>query len=410
MRVAVIGGGASGTMAAGYLAERGAETVLFEKNEKLLKKLYITGKGRCNLTNSCTADEFLTNVVRGGRFLSSSLRGFSPSDTMSFFEEHGLPLKTERGNRVFPLSDKSSDVIKTLARYLDRGGVKVVLNAEIGGIDPRTEGGFWVKYGSEKLPFDAVIVATGGVSYPTTGSTGDGYRFAARTGHSLVERVPALCSVAVKEDIGELEGLSLKNVSAAAYADGKKLCSEFGEMLFTDDSLTGPIILSLSSRINRFAPEDLTVEVDLKPALTVEVLDDRILRDFQENLNRDFKNALDALLPQSLIGYVIRETKIPPNKKVNEIKKEERKALVKTLKGLTFHVKSLGAIENAIVTSGGIELSSVNPKTMESKVARGLYFVGEVLDIDALTGGFNLQLAFATGVAGAKGIISKVES
>jgi predicted flavoprotein YhiN len=636
-------------MAAGIAAEK-AEVVIFEKNDKLLKKLYITGKGRCNITNASDGAEFLSNVVRGGRFLFSALKGFSPADTIEFFRGYGLDLKVERGNRVFPKSDKSSDIIKVFERFLNEKGAEIRLNcdvseikktddgrfeiilkngnikpqnsfenypkngnikpqnflenypkngnikpqnslenypkngniklqnfleknAKIRGVEPRNPfenytGNGEKKRGTEprnsienyarkdiknvfsksqnftgnhaqkdakngnlksrnslenftgnslQIPlenppipevFDAVVIAAGGLSYPSTGSAGAGYKFAESFGHKIVPLCPALSAVKVLENVKSLEGLSLKNVLAAAYyfesdADEKEpnpansksvkdnktpskyaknnaeypknnaqypknnaeyaknnteypkngteyaknnaeyaknnieyaknnvnyaknggeyaknnteypkngkikeIFSEFGEMLFTGDSLSGPLILSMSSRINRLDFNALKICIDLKPALSKEALDDRILRDFKEFANKNFSNALDGLLPKSLIPYIIEVTGIPPSLKVNEIDRAKRRILVETLKNLTFTPVRLAPIENAIVTSGGAELSEINPKTMESKLVKNLFFVGETLDIDALTGGFNLQIAMATGYACGKSIAER---
>ncbi|MDR3264030.1 MAG: NAD(P)/FAD-dependent oxidoreductase [Clostridiales bacterium] len=402
MKLAVIGGGPAGVLAAASAALNGQnEVVLFEKNEKLLKKLYISGKGRCNVTNACGNEEFLSNVVRGGKFLFSALKGFSPYDTMRFFEDNGLNLKVERGNRVFPVSDKSSDVIKVLTRYAEQNGVKLLFNAAVTAVRAEN-GGFTVVSVRGTDFFDALIIATGGLSYPLTGSTGDGYAFAKSLGHTVTALKPALCAVGVRQDIKELEGLSLKNVTARAVSGDKTVDEQFGEMLFAAGSLSGPIILSLSSRINQTDGKNIKIIIDLKPALNEEVLDARILRDFKDCINKNFSNALSGLLPKSLIPYIINSVGISPLKKINEISREERKALVYALKNLTLDVTGLAPIESAIVTGGGISLSEINPKTMESKLVKGLYFAGEVLDIDALTGGFNIQIALSTGFAAGK--------
>ncbi|MDR1905559.1 MAG: NAD(P)/FAD-dependent oxidoreductase [Clostridiales bacterium] len=401
MRIAVLGGGPAGVFAAGTASEsKNNSVVLFEKNEKILKKLFISGKGRCNITNACSEAEFISNVVNGGRFLFSALKAFSPSETVRFFEERGLKLKTERGGRVFPASDKSSDVIKTLERFLRERGVELRAGGAVLSIKKHGNG-FLVKYTGGEECFDAVVIATGGKSYPRTGSDGDGYRYAESFGHTIVEPHPALCAVRVGQNVKALEGLSLKNVSAAVCLDGKTLFSEFGEMLFTSDGLSGPIILSLSSRINRWDLKRTSIKLDLKPALSEETLDNRVIRDFKENINRDFLNSLNDLLPKSLVPYVIDAVKIPPRTKVNELSRENRRRLVYTLKNLTFDSLELAPLDTAIVTSGGVALNEINPKTMESKLVKNLYFSGEVLDIDALTGGFNIQAALSTGyVAG----------
>ena len=399
MKIVVIGGGASGMISAIYSARAGADVILLEKNEKLGKKIYITGKGRCNVTNDCEVDDFLGNVVHGSKFLRSALYTFTPANTMEFFEDAGLPLVTERGNRVFPLSQKSNDVIKTLATEMQRAGVDVRLKTEVKEI--KADGNsFRVCTPWESIVCDKVIVATGGVSYPSTGSTGDGHRFASALGHKVVGVVPALAPLQTIEDVKCLEGLSLKNVTLTSYdGNGKILAEEFGEMLFTGRGLSGPIALTSSSYINR--AEKVRFTLDLKPALDMEKLEARLLRDFEERKNFDIKNATRALLPDRLNSYVLKVAKIPENKKVNSVTKEERNRLLGALKNLPFTLKRLAHFEEAIVTAGGVDIKDVTPQ-MESKKHKGLYFVGEVLDVDALTGGFNLQIAFATGYMAAK--------
>ncbi len=399
MKIVVIGGGASGMISAIYSARVGVDVILLEKNEKLGKKIYITGKGRCNVTNDCEVDDFLGNVVHGSKFLRSALYTFTPANTMEFFEDAGLPLVTERGNRVFPLSQKSNDVIKTLATEMQRAGVDVRLKTEVKEI--KADGNsFRVCTPWESIVCDKVIVATGGVSYPSTGSTGDGHRFASALGHKVVGVVPALAPLQTIEDVKCLEGLSLKNVTLTSYdGNGKILAEEFGEMLFTGRGLSGPIALTSSSYINR--AEKVRFTLDLKPALDMEKLEARLLRDFEERKNFDIKNATRALLPDRLNSYVLKVAKIPENKKVNSVTKEERNRLLGALKNLPFTLKRLAPFEEAIVTAGGVDIKDVTPQ-MESKKHKGLYFVGEVLDVDALTGGFNLQIAFATGYMAAK--------
>lgn len=399
MKIVVIGGGASGMISAIYSARAGADVILLEKNEKLGKKIYITGKGRCNVTNDCEVDDFLGNVVHGSKFLRSALYTFTPANTMEFFEDAGLPLVTERGNRVFPLSQKSNDVIKTLATEMQRAGVDVRLKTEVKEI--KADGNsFRVCTPWESIVCDKVIVATGGVSYPSTGSTGDGHRFASALGHKVVGVVPALAPLQTIEDVKCIEGLSLKNVTLTSYdGNGKILAEEFGEMLFTGRGLSGPIALTSSSYINR--AEKVRFTLDLKPALDMEKLEARLLRDFEERKNFDIKNATRALLPDRLNSYVLKVAKIPENKKVNSVTKEERNRLLGALKNLPFTLKRLAPFEEAIVTAGGVDIKDVTPQ-MESKKHKGLYFVGEVLDVDALTGGFNLQIAFATGYMAAK--------
>lgn len=399
MKICVVGGGAAGMLAAVLTAQGGADVVLLEKNEKLGKKLYITGKGRCNLTNDCEVRDFLGNVVRGGKFLQSALYGFSPKDTMDFFEAAGLPLVTERGNRVFPLSQKSSDVIKTLQKMLEKAGVKVMLNTAALAI-LRKGACFEIRTADKILECDKVFIATGGKSYPLTGSTGDGYDFAKYFGHAVTEPKQALAPLILKEDVSSLQGISLKNVTLSAYGDnGKLLKSEFGEMLFTNKGISGPIVLSVSSFVNRSTGVKLAL--DLKPALDERKLDDRILRDFLQRSNQDVKNVTRALLPDRLNGYVLAAAKIPEWKKANSVTKEERARFCENIKKLTFTLDRLAPFEEAVITSGGVDLKQLKP-SMESRLENNLYFIGEVADVDALTGGFNLQIAFSTAAAAAR--------
>ncbi|MDR0856744.1 MAG: NAD(P)/FAD-dependent oxidoreductase [Clostridiales bacterium] len=396
--VIVVGGGPAGILAAYTAAQGGARVVLLEKNEKLGKKLYITGKGRCNVTNDCDADEFRRNVVHGERFLYSALSHWSPRDTADFLESRGVPVKAERGNRVFPASDKSSDVIKALTVALQGAGVDVRLHTPVTAVLVHDSAVTGVK--TTDLLFNAtkVIVATGGLSYPLTGSTGDGYRFAKALGHTLVPPVPALCALVVAER-DDLEGLSLKNVTVS-YTDGKcSYASEIGEMLFTDDGVSGPLILTLSSYINTKMSGNGILRIDLKPALTEAQLDARLLRDFAAEPNKQLKNSLFDLLPRRLISVIIERAKVNPELPINVLPREGRLRLVQALKGLPFTVLKAADIETAVVTAGGVSTAEINPKNMESKRVKGLHFCGEVLDIDALTGGFNIQLALATGRA-----------
>lgn len=404
MRVCVVGAGAAGTVASIVLAREGAEVVLIEKNEKIGKKLYITGKGRCNLTNDCEIQEFFENIVNGEKFLRSSIYGFQPKDTMKFFEDLGVELVVERGNRVFPLSGKSSDIIRALANEIERLNVNLKLNTEVKEIRKR-EDKFEVLTPWEKIECDKVVVATGGISYKSTGSTGDGYIFAKAFGHQITEPRQALCPILVNENVSSLQGISLKNVNLTAYdADENTIASEFGEMMFTSRGITGPIVLTVSSIINR--KNKVTLSLDLKPALDEKTLDARILRDFDERKNQDLKNVTRALLPERLNLYVLKCAGLKESKKVNEVTKEERKSLVDTVKNLRFTVSGLASFDEAVVTSGGVSLKNLKP-TCESRLESGLYFVGETIDIDALTGGFNLQLAFATAVCAAKDILKQ---
>lgn len=406
MRVCVIGAGASGMMASIVLARGGANVALVEKNEKFGKKLYITGKGRCNLTNDCELDDMFANVVHGEKFLRSSLYGFTPQDTMAFFEDSGLKLVVERGNRVFPFSQKSSDVIKTLQIEIANLKVKTYLGTEVKEIRKNADG-FKVITPWESLECDKVVVATGGMSYPSTGSTGDGYAFARAFGLKIVEPRQALVPIIVKQNVSALQGISLKNVNLCAIDEnGKEIASEFGEMLFTNRGLSGPIALTISSYINR--KQNVRLSLDLKPALDEITLDKRILRDFDERKNQDIKNVTRALLPERLNAYVLKCANIAESKKVNEITKQERAKLVETIKNLRFDVSALAPFSEAIVTAGGVDLKGLKP-TCECKDVEGLYFVGETIDVDALTGGFNLQLAFATAVCAARDILKSAQ-
>ena len=418
-KVCVIGGGASGLMAAYAAACRGAEVVLIEKNEKLGKKIYITGKGRCNFTNDVEPAEFLTNVVRGEKFLRGAIYSFSPQKVMALMEEYGLSIKTERGNRVFPASDHASDVTKTLEKACKSMGVQILLSEKVTKIlcsmsdicimsnivmsdkinMPRIVA---VETDKNTYTCDYAIVATGGVSYPTTGSTGDGYAFAKAVGHTVVELKSALCGLNLRGDLHKpLQGVSLKNVRLTAKFGGKTIFEEFGEMLFTHFGISGPLVLSLSSCINRLPLDMVSVFLDLKPALDEETLDKRLLRDFDKYKNKQIGNALVELLPSKMIDSVLWVAKIPVKKNVNVLTKEERRTLMQTLKAFPLKVATLRPVEEAIVTSGGVSLQEIDPKTMESKRVLGLKFCGEVLDLDAFTGGFNMQIAFSTGfVAG----------
>ena len=400
MKIAVIGGGPAGMMAAITAADNGAEVTLFEKNEKLGKKLYISGKGRCNITNDCVPRDFFNNIATNAKFMFGAINKFSPQDTIEFCQSRGLTLKTERGDRVFPASDKSSDVIKLFSNELYRMGVEVRLNSEILTVVYQ-ENAFLLNTITDIISFDRIIIAAGGLSYSATGSTGDGYRFAEALGHNVVSLKPALCRI-LCGNTKNLEGLSLKNVAVALVdAGGKEIASEFGEMLFTDDGISGPAVLTLSSRINKVPRGNYSISIDLKPALDFDKLDARIVRDFEQRMNKDFINSLDALLPERLIKVVASRTGIPFDKKVHQITAAEREKLVKTIKNLQFPFVSLDDVEYGIVTSGGVDVKEINPSSMESKLVKGLYFAGEVMDVDGYTGGFNIQIALSTGyVAG----------
>lgn len=412
-------------------AKAGADVTLYEKNEKLGKKLYITGKGRCNVTNDCEMDHLFESVVTNSRFLYSAFYGFTNQDMMELLKQAGCPLKTERGGRVFPVSDKASDVTGALSRILRELNVEVCLRegvkalwleeeqADAGekkALDEKVpaaekKGRYRVKgvileRTGKKIAADAVIVATGGLSYPTTGSDGAGYGFAREAGHTVTELSPALVPFETAEDLDtvkELQGLALKNVEAVVYDGKKELYREFGEMLFTHFGVSGPVLLSASSyAAKRLKKKNLTLTIDLKPALSEEQLDARILRDFEEAKNKQFKNALNHLYPAKLIPVMIRRSGISPEKKVNEITREERRCLIRATKGFTLTLTGLRGYSEAIITQGGVSVKEVNPSTMESKRTKRLFFAGEVLDLDAVTGGFNLQIAWSTGMLAGK--------
>ncbi len=407
MKVAVIGGGASGLMAAYAAAESGNEVILVEKNEKLGKKLYITGKGRCNVTNDCSAEVFFQNVVRGEKFLRGAIYRFPPQSLMEFLEGEGLPLKVERGNRVFPVSDHASDVTKTLERACKRAGVRIELDTEVLnlGVLHSTMRGIMTSKG--QILCDAVILATGGLSYPSTGSTGDGYKFARDLGHTVVPCRPSLTGIELKGNFSAVQGVSVKNAVLTAKYQGKILFSELGELLFTHYGVSGPLILSLSARINRLPVGAVEMRVDFKPALDDKTLDDRLLRDLSERKNEQMKSVIRGLLPASMGLFVLNFAGIAPEKRANAVTKEERGRLLSALKRFPLLPVSLRGFDEAVVTSGGVDLKEVDPRTMESKLVKGLYFCGEVLDVDAFTGGFNLQIAFSTGYAAGKSVGAK---
>ncbi len=400
-KVIVIGGGAAGMMAAVQAAAKGHKVLLLEKNEKLGKKLYITGKGRCNLTNACDTEDLFQYVMRGRKFLYSAFYSFTNTQVIEFFESHGLSTKTERGGRVFPESDHSSDVIRTLQQALQKAGVNVCLHTQVQEIlteEGRGVTGVRLSHGAV-WEADGVIVATGGCSYVSTGSTGDGYRFATEMGHKVTELRPALVPFEAAEPwVKELQGLSLRNVTVRIKKEQKILYEEFGEMLFTHYGVSGPLFLSASSVVNdAMDGMPLSVEIDLKPALTFEQLDKRILRDFEENKNRQFKNGVQKLFPGKLFPVIVSLSNIHPEKKINEITKEERQGFTKLIKSFPLTLTGFRDFNEAIITRGGVAIKEINPSTLESKLVQGLYFAGEVLDLDALTGGFNLQIAWSTG-------------
>ena len=421
-KVIVIGGGPAGMFAAYFAAKNGHEVTLLEQNEKLGKKLYITGKGRCNITNAGDMEDLFNNVCSNPKFLYSAFYSYTNDQVVEFFESYGLRTKVERGNRVFPVSDHSSDVIATLARalkdvkvevclhtrvakllteeYLDENGQTVVADKKSGALKQVVNG--VVLENGKTFMADSVILATGGISYPSTGATGDGYRFAEKLNHKIVEPTPSLVPFEVKEGwVTEMQGLALKNVAITIDCEGKKLYEDFGEMLFTHFGVSGPMILSASASIKptyfKDFTRDLTLKIDLKPALDKEQLDKRILKDFEEAKNKQYKNSIQKLLPSKMIPIIIELSGIDPDKKVNEITKEERMTLVNLLKGLPMTIIGLRGWNEAIITKGGVAVKQVNPSTMESKLVNGLYFAGELLDLDAMTGGYNLQIAWSTG-------------
>jgi len=406
MKVIVIGGGAAGMMAAYHAGSLYDDVTLIEKNEKLGKKIYITGKGRCNVTNNADIDVIFKNINRNSKFMYSALYGFDNNMVYSFMEEHGCPLKVERGERVFPVSDHASDVIKALTNALKENHVHVMLNTKVSDIlvnNSVCEG--VILSDGTVLKADKVIVCTGGVSYPTTGSTGDGYRFGKKNGHTVITPGASLIPLVTGETwVPKLQGLSLKNVELKLLSNGKCVYKDLGEMMFTHFGITGPLVLSASAYYNAEIEKNrnVTVSLDLKPGLDENMLDKRILKDFEGQMNKQYKNSLDELLPKTLIPVIVELSNISPSKPVNEITREERKNLVSLIKNLEMTPIGTRPVEEAIITRGGINVKEINASTMESKIVSGLYFAGEVLDVDAMTGGFNLQIAWSTGyLAGA---------
>ena len=420
--IVVIGAGPAGMMAAIVAAKAGHQVTLLEKNEKVGKKLFITGKGRCNVTNACDTEDLFANVMEHSKFLYSAIYGFDNRAVMQFFEDAGCRLKVERGQRVFPESDHSSDVIRALEKEMRSAGVNLLLNHEVDSllIDNTAEIVQETETNSKKkkmqqtgkvkgiklknkeiIPADKIIVATGGISYVLTGSTGDGYRFAKNVGHTVTDLSPALVPFVIEESwCKQLQGLSLRNVSVMVEVEGKTIYSDFGEMLFTHYGVSGPLILSASSfyvHNKKAQGKRAKLYIDLKPALTREQLDKRILREFDENKNKQFKNAITSLFPAKMLPIMPVLAGIDPDKKVNEITKEEREHFVQTIKHLELTITGIRDYNEAIITKGGVSVSEVNPSTMESKLVKGLYFAGEVLDLDAMTGGYNLQIAWSTG-------------
>lgn len=394
--VIIIGGGAAGAMAGVLCSQRGRKTIIFEPNGKIGKKLLITGKGRCNVTNNCTLDELLKNIPRNPRFLYSAFSRFSSADTMELFEGFGVPLKTERGNRVFPVSDKAADIVSALDRNLKKNGVRLIKEkvTDIIVVDGVCKG---VVAGGKQYFSQSVLLATGGKSYPLTGSDGSGYVLAEKAGHTVTPLEPSLVPIVCSEKYcADMMGLSLRNVTLSLYDGKKKIYSELGEMLFTHFGVSGPLVLSASSHISKMESGRYKILIDLKPGLSLKQLDARIQRDFSENINRIFGNSLSKLLPAKLVPTAVKLSGIPGETKVNQITREERLAFAQLLKEFPLTVKGFRPIEEAIITSGGINIKEINPKTMESKLVQNLYFAGEIIDTDGYTGGFNLQIAFST--------------
>ena len=411
-KVLIVGGGAAGMFASIWAVKCGHDVEVYEKNEKLGKKLFITGKGRCNITNACDMETLFASVITNSKFLYSSFYGYTNQDVIDFFEEIGVRTKIERGDRVFPVSDHSSDVIHGLEREMKRHGVKIHLYTEVKSVEVEN-GAFTHLVLDDKTNVygDACIIATGGLFYRTTGSTGDGHKFARELGHTVTECMPSLVPMTTKEGwVPELQGLSLRNVEAIIYDGKKKLYNDFGEMLFTHYGVTGPLMLSASSIVGKkfkdkkLNDKELRLEIDLKPALSIEKLDQRVLRDFEENQNKQFKNAIGKLFPSKLIPVMIELSGIDPEKKVNVISKEERLNFVHLIKHFTMTLTGLRDYNEAIITRGGVKVKEIDPGTMESKLMENVYFIGEVLDLDALTGGFNLQIAWSTAYAAGNNI------
>ena len=402
-KVIIVGGGAAGMIAAIFAEKNGNDVLLLEKNEKLGKKIYITGKGRCNLTNDVSAREFFDFVVNNPKFLYGAINAFPPQAVKDFFEENGLRLKTERGNRVFPASDKASDVTKTLEKVMRETGVSVRLDTEVKAIITKDGKVTAVKTDKGTEYCDSVVVCTGGMSYPLTGSTGDGYVFAKAAGHTIVKPRASLVGIELKDnDIYDLQGLSLKNVSIKAVSDGKTVYEDFGEMLFTHYGISGPIVLSCSCLLNELDLKKVKLVLDLKPALDEKTLDNRLIREIDSAKGKEIKTVARSLAPSSLVPFILKRAKIHPDKKCGELTREERRKLVSVFKNVELWPRELRPLSEAIITAGGVNVKEINPKTMESKIITGLFFAGEVLDVDCFTGGFNLQTAFATGFIAGK--------
>lgn len=399
-KVLIVGAGAAGLMAGAIASQNGNNVILLEQNNTVGKKLKITGKGRCNLTNNCSNDEFLKNIINNRKFLFSTISKFSPQDTIDFFEKNGLKLKTERGNRVFPVSDKAQDVVDTFKKILKKNNCKILYQKVKDLLVENSTCTGVICENDEIIKADSVILATGGVSYPLTGSTGDGLKFAAKLGHTIKPLKPSLVPLVCKQNFcKELQGLTLKNVSIKVFENSKnkEIYKDFGEMIFTHFGISGPIILSASCHLKNIYPEKYSLKIDLKPALDNTELDKRILKDFEKFSNKNFINSLSNLLPKKLIPVIVGLSEIDPDLKCHQITKEMRSNLVHLLKNLTLDISGFRSIKEAIITSGGISTSEIDPKTMESKLIKNLFFAGEMIDVDAYTGGFNLQIAFSTG-------------
>ena len=397
-KVIVIGGGPAGMLAAGFAGKNGNNVILIEKNEKLGKKLFITGKGRCNVTNNTDPEDLINCTRANPYFMYSGFYSFTSQDTMALIESMGTPLKTERGNRVFPVSDKSSDIIKALKHFVEKNGVRVMLNIAVKDITVKDGRVTQVITDKGNLQCDSVIIATGGMSYSVTGSTGDGYSFAEKSGHKIIKPIPSLVPLTIKEKwCSQLMGLSLKNVELTVKLNNKTVYKDMGEMLFTHFGVSGPLILTASTYITGKIDEKPQLYIDLKPALSKKDLDNRLLKDFAKYINKAFKNSLNDLLPQKLIPVIIKLSGIDEDKKVNSITKEERQCLVELIKGLRLNVLGTNGFNEAVITRGGVSVDDIDASTMKSKLVDGMYFAGEVIDVDALTGGFNLQIAFSTG-------------
>ncbi len=405
MEIVVVGAGPAGLMAAAGAKNDANNVTIIDSNDKVGKKLYITGKGRCNVTNNIAPNDFFANVVNNSKFLYSAIYRFSPQDAMDLIESQGTKLKTERGNRVFPVSDKASDIIKALKTYTEKQGVNIELNTKALDISKQDDK-FVIKTSKDKKIADVVVIATGGKSYPTTGSSGDGYIFAKKLGHKIIAPRAALVPIDLQNFNSSLSGISLKNVTASIEYNGKTY-TEFGEMLFTHTGVSGPIILSLSSYVNKGDIKGAKLTIDLKPALSEKQLEERLLRDFKQFANKDFKNYVAELLPKNLIPEFLKRLSFAEYTKVNSITKENRQEIIHLLKHFDFLIAKLKEVELGIVTAGGVDTKEVSPNTMESKLVKNLYFIGEVLDVDAVTGGFNIQIALSTGYLAGQDIATK---